>query len=602
VVAEDYYAVIVGVADYPGSINDLHYTDNDAIAVYNNLLEDWSRWKSSHIVLLLDAAATKARIHEAISTIASQGTSDDVFLFYFSGHGTTGPDIDPLDEVDNRDEYICSYGNSLSEFIRDDELSDWLATLPMKQIVVMVDTCFSGGQIKGVTGNVRVKSINQGPAPSEGDGFASDLRKIRRGTVRPQDLNDLNKQIVVLTASDDDEYSWEFSSPINHGLFTYYLLQALSGAGDDNMDGDVTAGEAYDYLYPKVVSKSDMYNLNQHPQFLSLDPQPLAIRSWDKLGDCSSLSTALIPVGWHMISIPGEICDGADICTVLQDDLDPFYLFTYDPTLGGYVMAPPCDGVDNSPGRGYWVRTYEDEVSIDADVELLTQPLTLEVKDGWNQIGDPFPLPVCLREIQVVKDTQTASLTEASDLGWVSEYLFSYDPAIGGYQMVNPPAGSLEPWKGYWLRAYTDCELIIPPIPCPPAPPTSSLSYNVRDVGIELPPLPPNIVPSSSDAETSLIDSSIGVRVDVGPNPASDYVTFIVHGVCWCHVDGLRVKVYGLSGHLIFARESNEPIQSWSLTAEDGTSLANGVYLVHSWVNISGIWRDAGTRKFAVYR
>ena len=605
-IAANYYAVIIGIADYPGTINDLHYTTNDAIAIRNSLLDDPSHWRADDILLLLNSGASKTAIHKAISSIAEKGTPDDVFLFYFSGHGTAGPDIAPLDEADGRDEYICSYGNSLSEFIRDDELSDWLGAIPMKRIIVMLDTCYSGGQIKSLRGDREVKSFNRGPAPDKGDGFASDLRKINRRMVGPQDLNDLDKQIVVLTSSDDNEYSWELGPPIDHGLFTYYLLEALGGAGDKegNSDGNVTAKEAYNYLYPRVVSTSDTYDLNQHPQFLDLDPNPLTVRSWDKPDNCSILNTILSPAGWHMISIPGAICGGADVCTVLQDDLDPFYLFAYDPTIGGYVMAPPCDGVDSSPGMGYWVRTYDDEVPIDTDVKLLTQPLTLEIKEGWNQIGDPFLLPVCLREIQVVKGTQTASLTEAGNLGWVSTYLFSYDPTLGGYQMVNPPNGTLEPWQGYWLRAYTDCELIIPPIPCPPAPPTSSLAYSADNVGrMELPPPPPNVASFPLDADASPIaDSATGARVDIGPNPASDSVTFIVHGVCWCHVEGLRIKIYDLSGRCVYSRESTEPIQRWRLNSIDGNPLSNGVYLVRAWVSIDGIWHDAGTEKLAICR
>jgi len=605
-VAEDYYAVIVGVADYPGSINDLSYTDDDAIAVYNNLLEDSSRWDSNHIMLLLDDAASKAGINEAIAAITSQAMSDDVFLLYFSGHGTTGPDIEPLDEADGIDEYICCYGDSLDQFIRDDELSDWLSTLPMDRIIVMLDTCFSGGQIKSAAEGTEVKSINLGAAPSDGDGFASDLEKLNKRAVGPQDLDDLDKQIVVLTASDDNEYSWEFGLPMNHGLFTYYLLQALGGAGDEDgdLDGDVTGEEAYEYLYPRVISTSNTYHLNQHPQFLTLDPQPLAVRSWDKPGDCSSSGTMLSPAGWHMVSIPGQICSGGDVCGALQDDLDPFFLFAFDPTIGGYVMAPPCDGIDISPGIGYWVRTYNDEVLIDVNVELPTPPLTVDMKEGWNQIGDPFPLPVCLRGIQVVNGTQTASFTEASDLGWVSQHLFSYDPGIGGYQMLNPPDGELEPWQGYWFRAYVNCKLIIPPAPCPPAPP-ASVTYVTQSTwkDEEAPPPPPSMTDPISQ-EPALTDwtATNVASVEAEPNPTSDNATFAVHGVCWCQVAGLRVQVYDLSGNLVFHQESEQPRLEWHLQLSDGGIAANGVYLWRAWVKVAGNWQSTGIGKLAVMR
>ena len=606
--AGDYYAVIVGVSDYPGMINDLAYTDDDAIAVYNSLLEDDLRWAPNRVLLLLDAAATRIGVNQAITGIGAQAMSDDVFLLYFSGHGTTGPDIEFLDEADGLDEYLCSYGSTVSEFIRDDELSDWLSALPMDRIIVMLDTCFSGGQIKNVAEGAEVKSINQGPAPRSGDGFASDLERINQRAIGPQDLNDLDKQIVVLTASDEDEYSWEFGAPLYHGLFTYYLLQALDGAGDEegNTDGDVTGEEAYGYLSPRVVSTSDTYHLNQHPQFLTLDSEPLTVRSWDKPSDCSGLSTTLSVAGWHMISIPGRICDSGDVCSALRDDLDPFYLFSFDTSVGGYVMAPPCDGIDSSPGKGYWIRTYDDEVPIDASVELLSSPLTVDIKEGWNQIGDPFSLPVCLREIQVVNGTQTASFIEASDLDWVSKYLFSYDSTFGGYQMITPADGELEPWQGYWLRAYTDCSLVIPPVPCPPAPPTSALSVvqSIRHE-VESPPPPPSVSvllqePNLSGSEDERTIST--VTVEVNPNPAFSEAAFMVHGVCWCQVRGLRVKVYDISGKLVFSQENEYPVLEWHLDLPDGGIAANGVYLWRAWVNVTGNWQQMEVGKLAVER
>jgi hypothetical protein len=605
----DYYAVIVGVADYPGTINDLNYTDDDATGLYNNLLEDDLRWAPGRMQLLVDAQASRDAIYDAISVFASDGDADDVFLFYFSGHGTTGEDIAPFDEGDGYDEYLCSYGSTLSEFIRDDELSDWLSLLPMERIVVLLDTCYSGGQIKSVGDDRIVKSIYSGPSPAEDDGFATDLRKISQCEIGPLDLDDLEKLIVVLTSSDEDEYSWEFGEPIAHGLYSYYLLQGLTGSADEegNLDGDVTAEEAYIYLSPRVVAMSDAYGLNQHPQFLDFDSQPLIVRSWALPQDCSVGTTWLSPAGWHMISIPGEVCGSADACAVLEDDLDPFFLFTYDPTIGGYVMAPPCEAVSIAPGYGYWVRTYEDDVPIDANVEALTQPFTVTVREGWNQLGDPFEIPVCLREVQVVKDGETVSLVEGNQRGWVSKYLFAYSSASGGYQMINPPDGSLEPWFGYWFRAYTDCELVIPPAPCPPPPPSSALSRNSL-VGMELPPPPPDglsFLQDSGEPADGLVVSGnppAGMRVDFVPNPASDKVTFTVRGICWCHVDGLRMEVYDLSGRRAFTQETEEPRLEWSFALSDGSVIANGVYLVRTWVKVDGRWYSTGIQKLAVCR
>ena len=51
-----------------------------------------------------------------------------------------------------------------------------------------------------------------------------------------------------------------------HGLFTYYLLRALSGESDVNRDGEVTLGEAVAYVRQKVLwASKTQYGQEQRP-------------------------------------------------------------------------------------------------------------------------------------------------------------------------------------------------------------------------------------------------------------------------------------------------------------------------------------------------
>jgi len=602
--AADYYAVIIGVADYPGTVNDLRYTDDDALDLYDTLLEDSDRWKAENITLLIDSNASKTIIHDALTAIASRGDAEDIVLFYFSGHGTAGDDVSPIDEQDGYDEYLCCYGSGIEDFIRDDELSTWFEALPMERIIVILDACYSGGQIKAINDYATVKSLNRDSLPSQGDGFADDLRKMHEKRLKTQDLDDLDRYIAVLASSDQDEPSWEFGPPLNHGLFTYYLLEGLPGPadGEGNLDGKISANEAFDYLYPRVASTSEQYNLNQHPQLINLGGQCYAIRAWQRPANCVEISNNFAIPGWHMLSIPGQICLGADVCSVLQDDLEPFYIFSYDPELGGYVMGPPCDDIDSSVGIGYWVRTY-DEVRIDVDVSILEQAVRLTVEEGWNQIGNPFPVLVSLNSILVSHGTQTSSFTEASNLGWISQYMFGYDVSATGYQMIGPSTGALEPWQAYWLRSYVDCDLIIPPM-SPPTPPTSALAYRAADMtDVEFPPAPPKLpgLPSLADNQESTVLAS-EIEVMVSQNPISHTVTFGVKGVNASEVEALRIAIHDVSGHLVFDREIYGRAQEWDAKNNEGELLANGIYLLTSWVRIDGIWRNSGSVKIAVSR
>jgi len=280
-----YYAVIAGVADYPGTGNDLEYTDDDAIDIKNSLLL-YENWEDGNIQLLLDSEANKSNIQTAIETMGSMADSDDVCLLFFSGHGTNGIDIAPIDESDGLDEYICAH----DENIRDDELSIWLGNLPTTNVVVIVDTCFSGGQIKVVDDFGTQATQSKGFTPKvlpgttgvvqKGDGFASDITR----RIGVQDMDD-NPGCVVLAACDDDELSWEFGK-LENGLFSYFVISGLEKNVDRNENGELSAEETGKYAKFIVnLLNRILPFLKQHPQLY--DDYPAGMPQSDELTVCA---------------------------------------------------------------------------------------------------------------------------------------------------------------------------------------------------------------------------------------------------------------------------------------------------------------------------
>jgi hypothetical protein len=239
----EYYAVIVGVSDYtpvgPGG-PDLEYCDDDARDWYNTLTS-YHHWKPDNIIMLIDSEATKANIQNAINTIAAKEDSDDLVLFIFSGHGTYDTDIAPIDETDGWDEYICPHDLN---FIRDDELAEWLSILDSQKIVVVLDSCFSGGFMKGL------RTLPGVPHKDLKDTLNADLAK---------------SGYVVLMACDEDETCME-SSDLENGVFTYYLIEGMtpttSFPADVDRDNLVSAEEAFNYASPKAT----LFNPDQHGQ------------------------------------------------------------------------------------------------------------------------------------------------------------------------------------------------------------------------------------------------------------------------------------------------------------------------------------------------
>ena len=213
------YAVVVGISDYPGSENDLRYTDDDAREI-NSLLKS----QGYETKLLLDRDVTKTNIKNSMGWLQLNATKKDTVVFYFSGHGYQDRDVGIKDEKDGLDEYLVNHDYEKNGMLRDDELAEYMKDIDGTKVVVL-DTCHSGGFIDG----------------------SSDLAE---------------DGYVVITASDADEYSQE-SPRLENGVFTYYFLKGADGKADANNDGNMTTDELYDYADPKATG----YNPDQHAQY-----------------------------------------------------------------------------------------------------------------------------------------------------------------------------------------------------------------------------------------------------------------------------------------------------------------------------------------------
>ena len=254
------FAVVVGVADYQ-NFEGLWWADADASAFRDALMVD-PRWSvTGNVQVLLNSQATKAGLQAALAAVAATADSDDVVVFFYSGHGDSYDDVSPYDELDGSDEYLCPYDSlttSYAKDIRDDELSDWLGAIHAGTTVVILDTCYSGGMgdnvhLAALMGGPRVKTLNrEGRQVVPGDGMADDLLRGAAPVGEVVAMGDPPTNTIVLTACADDELSYEFDQ-LEHGLFTFIVLEGLdSVAADQDRSGDVSAEELFGYVDPRV--------------------------------------------------------------------------------------------------------------------------------------------------------------------------------------------------------------------------------------------------------------------------------------------------------------------------------------------------------------
>jgi uncharacterized caspase-like protein len=219
-------ALVVGVNTYEdAAITPLLFAVDDAEAIEEQLGDD-SVGDFDTIEVLTDERASRDAFWEALETVSARLRPRDVFLIYFSGHGT-------VEFVDGSSQlYLLPYDGSMedpqSSAISLTELTERLGELSVKRRVVIVDACHTIGGRSALT--------EQAQAAIKG-GATVDA---------PADYPDVSESEVRLFSSAFRQPSRE-DPELRHGIFTWYLLEGLSGVADLDGDDLVEVEEAHDY-------------------------------------------------------------------------------------------------------------------------------------------------------------------------------------------------------------------------------------------------------------------------------------------------------------------------------------------------------------------
>ncbi|MBI4248974.1 MAG: caspase family protein [Elusimicrobia bacterium] len=220
------WVVVIGINRYQDTgVQELRFASKDAEAVsaFFDRQEKLGVYKAVKKRLLIDEAATLSAMRKAMGEFFLDAREDDIAVVFFAGHGF-------VDKVG--DAFLLAANSKLdslySTALPMKEFKDLLSSrIPPKRTLVLADACHSGGMGAGLRGS---------------DQIVADFQRLSRET----------QGKVIVTASREREFSRENEAK-GHGVFTYYFLKALEGGGDKNDDGIVTLGEAYDFLYEKVV-------------------------------------------------------------------------------------------------------------------------------------------------------------------------------------------------------------------------------------------------------------------------------------------------------------------------------------------------------------
>jgi hypothetical protein len=258
------YAVVVGLSQFKDpNVTPLKYTVSDAKSFYQFLTsEQGGAFPKKNVLMLSDADATKVNLEDAFKNFLPKNAGkDDTVVLFFAGHGTPDTDLSGRSD-DGMEKYLVPYDADLQRIaatcIPMSEFSQIFSSIRSRRVVFFLDTCFSGGSAgKGSTPDVLTRT------------FCGQQTSTRGLTITSQFINKLTEGPngygkVLLTASQANEQALELPE-LAHGLFTYYLLEGLSGKADNDGDGFVTLKELYDFLEERVAMHSRRSGGKQTP-------------------------------------------------------------------------------------------------------------------------------------------------------------------------------------------------------------------------------------------------------------------------------------------------------------------------------------------------
>ncbi len=229
------HLLVIGINNYKNPKYNLNYAKADATSFKEQMEQNGGGlFSKTKLYFITDAEAMKVNIENTFNKIISEAKPQDIFIFYYAGHGVMTTEaskefyIVPYDvtQLYGAEDALAQKGISAKE------LQEFSKKIPAQKQLYILDACQSAGALDAVAmrGAAEEKAIAQ-LARSTGTHW--------------------------LTASGSEQFATEFSQ-LGHGVFTYALLQGLAG-GAANGDKQITINELKAYLEIQVPELSQKY-------------------------------------------------------------------------------------------------------------------------------------------------------------------------------------------------------------------------------------------------------------------------------------------------------------------------------------------------------
>jgi len=241
------YAIVIGIENYRQKLPKADFATSDA-----NLMSEYLTkvmgYPEENVVLLTNDKALQSDLTKYFEKWLHNNVEKDSTVFiYYSGHGAPNPNTGDayLVPYDGDPSFIDDTGYSLQR------LYEQLGKLPVKEIIVALDSCFSGAGGRSV--------LAKGARPL--------VMNLQNAFVIP-------KNVTVIAAASSNQISSTYEEK-SHGLFTYFMLKGIKDEGMVKQNGAIAVGDLFSYVKPRVERVArKQYNNTQTPQLIGHKTSP----------------------------------------------------------------------------------------------------------------------------------------------------------------------------------------------------------------------------------------------------------------------------------------------------------------------------------------
>ncbi len=245
-----YWALLVGIDQYENpDIARLDFAAADVKAVAQALVRD-AGYPEDHVKLMVGDAPdsadrpTNVNVIKRLDTLSRKIGPEDTFVFYFSGHGYQKEEGRHFLATINADP--ASIETLEVSTIPLELLQKKMRKIQARRVIFFVDACRNDPE----NGRGAVDNALSGS-------FARNLQVVAASAA-----SGMGGSAVFYACSEGERaYEWREKG---HGVFSYYLLEALAGKAAD-AGGELCMTTVGDYVQRQVLAWDEEHNRRQKP-------------------------------------------------------------------------------------------------------------------------------------------------------------------------------------------------------------------------------------------------------------------------------------------------------------------------------------------------